>query len=190
MTRKSLTKNRCHHPKAALERTVIQRSDGGRGILDIARMQDQQIIGINRYMQKKKDKNPIIKAIVRSDEKLTPVNLSAATEAEVEERIRIRKEERITAWKTKVLHGRFYKELHAEEVDKEIPCAWIRSGYMFPETEGFMFAIQDQVVPTRNYKKVILKNAEVEDRCRKCGGRGETIQHILNGCEVMVTGKA
>ena len=108
-------------------------------------------------MQKKKDENPIIKSIVRSDEKLTPVNLSAATKAEVEERIKIRKQERITAWKTKALHGRFHKELHAEEVDKEMSCAWIRSGYMFLETEGFIFAIQDQVVPTRNYKKVMLK---------------------------------
>ena len=60
-------------------------------------------------------------------------------------------------------------------------------GYVFPETKGFMFAIQDQVVSTRNYRKVNLKDRTVEDKCQKSGKRGEAIQHVLNGCETLVT---
>ena len=31
---------------------------------------------------------------------------------------------------------------------------------MFPGTEGFMMAIQNQIAGTRNYRKVMLKDAE------------------------------
>jgi len=50
-----------------------------------------------------------------------------------------------------------------------------------------MFATQDQVVSTKNYRKVILKDQTVEDECRKCGKGGEKIQHVLNGSEALVT---
>jgi len=41
-------------------------------------------------------------------------------------------------------------------------------------------AIQHQVIPTKNYRKVILKEGEIEDKCRRCSGKGETTQHLLN----------
>jgi len=50
-----------------------------------------------------------------------------------------------------------------------------------------MFAIQDQVVLTNNYEKVIPKNPIAIDKCRKCGSKGETIQRISNGCAQLVT---
>ena len=33
----------------------------------------------------------------------------------------------------------------------------LRKAGIFPETEGSMFAIQDQVIPTRNCRRVMLK---------------------------------
>ena len=82
---------------------------------------------------------------------------------------------KIRKWKEKAIHGRFYQELHAEGIDKEMSCEWIRRGSIFSETEGFMFAIQDQVIPTNNYRKMILKDVAAVDKYRKCAGRGETI---------------
>ncbi|XKL68307.1 hypothetical protein PGB90_003798 [Kerria lacca] len=87
LTRKSLTKNRHHHSKAAVERMVFGKNNGRRGVMDIAAMQDQQIINIYKYMQKRRDKNLQINAIVNSDENLTPVNLSGNTAAEAKERM-------------------------------------------------------------------------------------------------------
>jgi len=43
ITRKVLTKYRHHHPKAAVERTMIARIDGGRGIIDVMELRDRQI---------------------------------------------------------------------------------------------------------------------------------------------------
>jgi hypothetical protein len=54
---------------------------------------------------------------------------------------------------------------------------------MFAKTEGFLTAIQDQVILTRNYKKYILKQPNIDQLCRRCGKESETIQHITAACE-------
>ena len=76
LTRKCLSRNRHHHPKSAIERSVTPRKEGGRGLLDIANMRDCQIENIRKYMEREKEINPILRAIVKSDEKLTPADLS------------------------------------------------------------------------------------------------------------------
>ena len=54
---------------------------------------------------------------------------------------------------------------------------------MFTETEDFLTAIQDQAILTRNYKKYILKQPNIDELCRRCGKESETIQHITAACE-------
>jgi hypothetical protein len=54
-----------------------------------------------------------------------------------------------------------------------------------PETEGFIFAIQDRVINTRNYKKHICGLQSIIDKCRICGTEGETIEHIISSCTVL-----
>jgi hypothetical protein len=43
--------------------------------------------------------------------------------------------------------------------------------------------IQNQVILTRNYKKYILKQPNIDEQCRRCGKESETIQHITAACE-------
>jgi len=40
---------------------------------------------------------------------------------------------------------------------------------LLSETEGFLTAIQDQVILTRNYKKYILKQPDTNELCRRYG---------------------
>nr|CAI5858762.1 unnamed protein product [Callosobruchus analis] len=87
-------------------------------------------------------------------------------------------------WKTKTLHGKYPAELSQSHVDKNSSLVWLTSGYLYPETEGFITAIQDGVIRTRNYEKHILKLSH-EDRCRRCKGPGETIEHISAGCPAL-----
>ena len=49
--------------------------------------------------------------------------------------------------------------------------------------QGFLTAIQDQVILTRNYKKYILKQPDTNELCRRCGKDLETIQRITSACE-------
>jgi hypothetical protein len=46
-------------------------------------------------------------------------------------------------------------------------------------------AIQDGVIPTRNYQKYIMKTTNIKDECRKCGEKGEKIEHVISGCRKM-----
>jgi hypothetical protein len=48
-----------------------------------------------------------------------------------------------------------------------------------------MIAIQDSILPTRNYQKHIIKKADVKDECRKRDKEGETIEHIISGCKII-----
>jgi hypothetical protein len=84
-------------------------------------------------------------------------------------------------WREKPLHGRFAAELTKEYTDLKPSTEWLRTAGLFSETEGFVFAIQDQVVRTKNYERYILKN-DVQDCCRLCKKASETIQHITSGC--------
>ena len=61
---------------------------------------------------------------------------------------------------------------------------WLRGGTLFPETEGFMLAIQDQIILIRNYQKFIHK-FNINDKCRICNRESETIQHIISGCKLL-----
>nr|CAI5865066.1 unnamed protein product [Callosobruchus analis] len=59
--------------------------------------------------------------------------------------------------------------------------AYLTSGYLFAEAEGALHAIQDQVVPTRNYKKYILKQQVDATKCRYCNSTEESVQHLISG---------
>lgn len=92
------------------------------------------------------------------DDNSTPLNLKAENFALTN------KTEHFKAlhdsWKRKELHGRHLHELEEAQVDKSASNKWLHLGEFFPETEGFLLAIQDQVISTKNYRKYILKDNE------------------------------
>jgi hypothetical protein len=86
-------------------------------------------------------------------------------------------------WSQKALHGRHPHDLSQEHVDIEASNKWLTNADLFAETEGFLTAIQDQVILTRNCKKYILKQPNIDEMCRRCGKEPETVQHITAACE-------
>jgi hypothetical protein len=83
------------------------------------------------------------------------------------------------------LHGRYLKELEQPEINIQGSHAWLKKSNIHPETEGFIFAIQDRVINTRNYKKHICGLESIIDKCRICGTEGKTIEHIISSCTVL-----
>jgi hypothetical protein len=77
------------------------------------------------------------------------------------------------------------KELEQPEINIQASHAWLKKSNIHPETEGFIFAIQDRVINTRNYKKHICGLKSIIDKCRICGTEGETIEHIISSCTVL-----
>ena len=66
-------------------------------------------------------------------------------------------------------------------IDKSASLLWLKTGHLYPETGGFVMAMQDRVIRTKNTEKHIIKN-DVVDKCRKCGNAGESIEHVMAGC--------
>lgn len=84
------------------------------------------------------------------------------------------------------MHGRFYHTLTLNTTNFKSSTHWLTHGDLYGETEGFLLAIQDQVVATRNYHKYIMKDNTI-DICRACGVAGETLRHITSGCSSLAT---
>ncbi|KAL0859464.1 hypothetical protein ABMA27_010634 [Loxostege sticticalis] len=124
-------------------------------------------------------------ATVQADIKFTPLNLQD-TSTQINE-TQVTTQTKIQEWARKSLHGRHRHDLCQPNVDKLASNAWLGRGELFPETEGFMIAIQDQIIETRNYQKHIIRIPNLPtDLCRKCNSNSETIQHITGACKSIV----
>ena len=96
-------------------------------------LRDRQTYNMRKYFHNKIDQNCIIREIVKADENLTPLNLSQKEDL-IEAMIRTRNEEKIERWRSKAIHGRSFKELNSDEVDKKMSCEGLRMGSLYAET--------------------------------------------------------
>jgi hypothetical protein len=156
-TRVLFTKFSKHHPKSAIERFNLPRENGGRGFSNIEILLKNQIASLKNYFLNRTRDNTFFNALVSADKGYTPLNLSDNIISDI---VRPNIPDTIANIKQKSLHGR-------------------------RETEGFIFAIQDRVINTRNYKKHICGLQSIIDKCRICGTEGETIEHIISSCTVL-----
>ena len=67
------------------------------------------------------------------------------------------------------------------EYDKEASNAWLKDRFMTSHIEGYICAIQEQEIRTRQliHKR---ENPEFSPKCRFCKVMDESIFHILNSC--------
>ncbi|KAL1448377.1 hypothetical protein WDU94_008928 [Cyamophila willieti] len=182
--RVELTRHRKHHPKASTLRLTLPRREGGRGVIDIKNLHNGQVGILRKYFHQRKEGSALHEIVCACDLNYTPLNLtSASPQANT---CVISNQDKNTEWRSKTLHGRHPHDTDQTFVDKEASNAWLKNGELFPETEGFMIAIQDQVVNTRNYLKHIVKDPNVQtDKCRRCRDKPETIQHVTSACSHM-----
>jgi len=121
-------------------------------------------------------------AVVKADDRCTPLDLVRAnanelpTDEEYNNKVKGQRSQ-------KALHGRHPYDLSQQYVDIEASNKWLTNADLFAETEGFLTAIHDQVILTRNYKKYISKEPDTKELCRRCGKESQTIQHITAACE-------
>lgn len=177
--RTMMTKRGMLHPNSAIERLYVPRVEGGRGLASLEAMVLKEKDNLRKFFRNKN--LPVYRTIVAWDKNYTVLNLSRSEEPEAEDAlVRMR-----TTWQNKTIHGRFYASLEQADVDIKTSNAYLTSGYLFPETEGAVLAIQDQVVKTRAYVKHILHQDTDTTKCRMCGLAEETIHHLTAGCSAI-----
>nr|CAI5864716.1 unnamed protein product [Callosobruchus analis] len=184
LIRTEFTKHRMSHPNACKERLTIDRKQGGRGIIDIQSLHSRQIKSLRQFFQSKQTN--LHRAIVKADKNYTPLSLSRSSHAADAHNHIQSQQVKIDTWSQKALHGKHRYRVTQDYVNEQQSYTWLHDGQLFPETEGFMLAIQDQVIATRNYKKYIIKDPSVtDDNCRKCHLQKETIEHITSACKIL-----
>ncbi|KAI5707600.1 hypothetical protein M8J77_005689 [Diaphorina citri] len=173
-----MTQYRSHHPQSAVERLYLPRHLGGRGLLDLEAQHAKEIDRLRKYFDKKVD--PFI-IHVKKEDKYTPLKLSTAYAPKQHETV----ETLQSNWKNGPLKGKYPKNLlENEHVDKKLTSSYLCKSNLYSETVGFLHAIQDRTIKTRNYLKHVMKQ-NVDDMCRLCGRITESIEHLSSGCSVL-----
>ena len=58
---------------------------------------------------------------------------------------------------------------------------WLRKGNLKRDTDVFLIAAQNNAIRT-NYVKAIIDKTQKNSKCRLCGNRDKTINHIISEC--------
>ena len=82
-------------------------------------------------------------------------------------------------WKEKQLYWRFKRLISNISHDKS--WAWLRKGNFKRETEYPQRAAQNNAERT-NHIKARIDKTQQNSKCRQCGDRDETINHIISEC--------
>ena len=170
-TRKILTANRMYHPQSDVHRLYLPRKEGGRGLLSIEDCVTDEEKSLSLYAARSEE--VLLKEVMKEEIVPQPTESVAAAK-------KLRKEERHFQWRDKQLHGKFLRD--TDDVRGTESWGWSRKGFLKKETEGLIFAAQDQALRTNWIKKHIDKR-EVSDKCRLCGERAESVDHLVAECE-------
>ena len=190
-----------HHPKADVDRLYIPRQKRGRGLIQLELSYKTSTIGLDKYLKKTNDwmlklvsqhENSKKSHSITKESKIYPeikFVLDCDLPTPNKNTYKAREMSKIKGLKqSKPLHGQYAARLQNTEVDVEATLQWLSSSELKAETEGFIFAAQDQSLFTRNYQANIIRN-ETDPKCRFCGERVETIDHLIPGCSVLTPGE-
>lgn len=84
-------------------------------------------------------------------------------------------------WTEKRMHGQLIRTI-PEKVDKSKTWNWLVRSDLKVEAEALLCAAQEQAIRT-NYVPHHVDKSIGSLPCRMCGKRGESVQHIISGCE-------
>ena len=80
-------------------------------------------------------------------------------------------------WEGKQPHGRFKRLIN--NISHQKTWTWLRKGNLKRETESLLIAAQDNSIRT-NHIKARIDKTQQNSKCRLCGDRDETINHIIS----------
>lgn len=202
-TRKILTAERMHHPRADVDRMYIPRAEGGRGLIQLETTYKATTIGLDAYLQTKDDtllkiatehekqkkkysvskqsskfKNQINLEETTKEENDTATSHAKTVKKKAQEEFRKKLKAK---WKEKPMHGQYANRLADGDVDQQQSNKWLKTSGLKSETEGLIIAAQDQAINTKYHQAKIIKNGN-DPYCRICGRFQETVDHIISGC--------
>ena len=158
-TRKLMTMHKALHPRDDVDRLYVSRKEGGRGLANSEESTDTSIHRLENYIQK--HEGGLISATRHE------------TENTMNNRMTITRKQK---WQGKQLYGRFKRLINNISHDKTWTC--LRKVNFKREIESLLIAAQDNAIRT-NHVKARIDKTQQNSKCRLCGERDETINHII-----------
>ena len=161
-TRKLMTMHKALHPRDDVDRLYVPRKEGGRGLASIEDSVDTSMQRLKDYIEK--HEGELIMAIRNNFDNTRDNRMTKTREKK---------------WEEKQLHGRFKRLIDNISCDKT--RTWLRKGNFKRETESHRMAAQNSAIRT-NHIKARIDKTQQNSKCRLCGDRDETINHIISEC--------
>ena len=158
-----MTMHKALHPRDDTDRLYVSRKEGGRGLANIEDCVNTTIKALEDYTQKSTER--LITAARNSDCNIWTIRDTTKT--------------RKQKWEEKQLYGYFKRQ--TAEIAHEKSWSWLRRGNLKRETESLIIAAQDNAIRT-NYVKAKIDRTQQNSKCRMCGERDETVNHIISEC--------
>ena len=159
-TRKLTTMHKAFHPRDDVDRLYVPRKGGGRGFASIEDSVDTSIQWLEDYIEK--HEGGLITAIRNNTDNTIDNRMTKTKKQKSEE---------------KQLHGRFKRLINNISIDKT--WTWLRKGNFKRETESLLMAAQKNAIRS-NHIKARIDKTQQNSKCRLCGDRDETINHIIS----------
>ena len=161
-TRKLMTMHKALHPRDDVDRLYASKKKGGRGLASIDDSVDASIQRLKDCIEKYE--GGLITAI--RNETDNTIDNSMTTNRKLK-------------WEEKELYGRFKRLINNVSLEK----TWtlLRKGNFKRETESILIAVQNNAIRT-NHTKARIEKTQQNSKCRLCGDRDETINHIISEC--------
>ena len=146
------------HPRDNVNRLYVPRKEGGSRLASVEVRVDTSIQRLEDYIEK--HERGLITAI-RNNTDNTIDNRTTKTREKIRE--------------GKQLHGRFKRLIN---ILHDKTWTWLRKENFKRETESLQMAAQNSAIRTNHIKAKIDKTQQ-NSKCRLCGDRDETINHII-----------
>ena len=210
MVRKVAAEHGSLNKHSNCQRLYLKRKDGGRGLLNIHDTHNRTVASLVAYifnarsehaklikefwinkkegtqLKKVEDLMEELNAEIRFSEDGVHQNGELINHKKVGSILKTTYQKSYKLWCNTELHGRVISKCIDKGISVEKSFDWLETAGLRGEAVATVFAIQEQVMPTRVIKKRIWRNSDVEtEKCRLCNNALETISHIVNGCTVL-----
>ena len=157
-----MTMHKTSHLRDDFDRLYVSRKEGGRGLASIEDSVDASIQRLEDYIEK--HERGLITAI-RND-----------TDNTIDDKMTTTRKQK---WEKKQLCGRCKRIIN--NISHQKTWTWLREGNLKRETESLQIAAQDNAIRT-NHINARIDKTQQNSKCRLCGDRDETINHITIEC--------
>ena len=187
------------HVRSDVERLFTRRTQGGRGLINISDVYTSRTIALASHIKRNTHSNGLLNKVYEHEQNnlmrvaaqlKESLNISneEQTTKQLNQKVKMQlREDHLNDWQTKVTHG--YNQTSIREnpdIDQTLSKAWLKKSNLTSHIEGYLFAIDEQEVATKETikrrEKDAAKRRQIDSKCRLCRKNEETLKHILAAC--------